>query len=113
MEHIYREIRRDPRFHELERKRGRLSWTLAAFVVVNVLWYIFATAFYPEAGFARLWGQPIAAGMTTTWGIVIGLVQTVGFVALVAYYIHRANGEFDALKDAIVADATRAAGKAP
>jgi uncharacterized membrane protein (DUF485 family) len=29
---------------------------------------------------------------------------------LVIYYIHRANGEFDTLKDAIVADATRAAG---
>lgn len=110
MEHIYREIHRDPRFHELERKRGRLSWTLAAIVVGNVLWYIFATAFYPEAGFARLWGEPVGAGMTTTWGIVIGLAQTVGFVALVGYYIRRANGEFDSLKDAIVADATRRAG---
>jgi uncharacterized membrane protein (DUF485 family) len=113
MEHIYREIRRDPRFLELERKRGRLGWTLAAVVVGNVFWYIFATAFYPEAGFARFWGQPLAEGMATTWGIVIGLVQTVGFVALVACYIHRANGEFDTLKDAIVADATRAAGNAP
>ncbi|MGE3772424.1 MAG: DUF485 domain-containing protein [Gammaproteobacteria bacterium] len=110
MQHIYREIRRDPRFHELERKRGRLSWILAAIVIANCLWYIFATAFFPEAGFARFWGTPIGAGMATTWGIVIGFVQTIVFVALVVFYIRRANGEFDALKDAIVADATRAAG---
>ena len=110
MEHIYREIHRDPRFHELERKRGRLSWTLATIVTANVMWYVFATAFFPEAGFARFWGTPVGEGMATTWGIVIGLAQTVLFIVLVVFYIHRANGEFDALKDAIVADATRAAG---
>jgi uncharacterized membrane protein (DUF485 family) len=110
MEHIYREIHRDPRFHELERKRGRLSWLLASIVVGNIMWYVFATAFYPEAGFARFWGEPIGEGMATTWGIVIGLIQTVLFIVLVNYYIYRANGEFDDLKDAIVADATRTAG---
>ncbi|MGH8595459.1 MAG: DUF485 domain-containing protein, partial [Gammaproteobacteria bacterium] len=74
-------------------------------------WYIAATAFYPEFGFARLWGEPIAAGAATTWGIVIGFIQTLLFIALVGIYIHRANTEFDTLKDAIVADARRAAGE--
>jgi uncharacterized membrane protein (DUF485 family) len=111
MEHIYKEIRRDPRFHELERKRGRLSWILAILVIVNCLWYIFATAFFPEAGFARFWGEPIGEGMATTWGIVIGFLQTIAFIAVVVLYIHRANGEFDTLKDTIVADATRTAGE--
>ena len=102
---------RDPRFHELERKRGRLSWVLAILVIANCLWYVFATAFFPEAGFARVWGEPIGEGMATTWGIVIGFLQTIGFIVVVVFYIHRANGEFDTLKDAIVADATRAAGE--
>ncbi len=111
MEHVYREIRRDPRFHELERKRGRLSWILVGIVVANVLWYVFATAFFPKAGFARFWGEPIGEGMATTWGIVIGFTQTVLFIALVVYYIRRANGEFDLLRESIVADARRAAGE--
>ncbi|HMM75995.1 MAG TPA: DUF485 domain-containing protein [Gammaproteobacteria bacterium] len=110
MEHIYRAIRRDPRFLELERRRSRLSWILAAVVIAHCLWYIFAIAFFPEARFAALWGKPLAPGMATTWGIVIGFLQIVLFIVLVVFYIHRANGAFDSRKDAIVADATRAAG---
>ena len=109
MQDIYQQVMKDPRFRELERKRRHLSWTLASIVLANCFWYIFATAFYPEAGFARLWGEPIGPGYATTWGIVIGGLQTVLFIALVGYYIHRANGEFDALTTAIVNDATRRA----
>ena len=111
MQDIYRQIFKDPRFHELQRKRSRLGWTLAAIVIANDAWYILATAFSPEAAFARFWGQPISEGAATTWGIVIGLAQTVLFILLVLYYIHRANGEFEVLKDVIVADALRVAGK--
>lgn len=110
MEQLYREIRRDPRFTALERKRGRLGFALAAIVIANIAWYVSATAFFPMAGFARLWGTPLGTGMATTWGIVIGFSQIVLFIVLVAYYTYRANGEFDTLRDAIVADATRAAG---
>ena len=113
MEHLYRQIHADPRFHELEQKRSRLSWTLAAIVIANALWYTLATAFFPEAGFARFWGTPVADGAATTWGIVIGIVQIVVFIALVLYYIHRANGEFDVLKDAIVRAAVQNAGEGP
>jgi len=112
MQAIYEHVRKDPRFHELERKRGRFAWLLAGIVIANDLWYIFATAFYPEMGFARFWGQPIADGYATTWGIVIGGTQTILFIVLTGLYIHRANGEFDELTTAIVADATRKAGQA-
>jgi uncharacterized membrane protein (DUF485 family) len=107
MQPIYREVLNDPRFRLLEAKRRRLSWVLVTIVLANCFWYILATAFYPAAGFARLWGTPIGAGYATTWGIVIGIAQTILFIALVGYYIHRANGEFDALTTAIVADANR------
>lgn len=111
MQHIYKKIYQDPRFHELERKRRIFSWTLAGIVLANCFWYIFATAFYPEHGYARFWGTPIAAGYATTWGIVIGLLQTILFILVVGIYIYRANNEFDVLKDAIVADAQRSAGE--
>ncbi len=105
MQPIYEAVLKDPRFRLLEVKRRRLSWTLAGIVLANDAWYTLATAFYPEAGFARLWGESIGSGHATTWGIVIGLIQTVLFIALVGYYIYRANGEFDALTSAIVTDA--------
>ncbi len=111
MQKIYQLIKADPRFHELERKRGRFGWWLAAIVLGNCLWYMAATAFFPDSGFARLWGEPVAPGAATTWGIVIGFIQTVGFILLVGLYIYRANHEFDPLKDAIVEDARRAAGE--
>lgn len=111
MQHLYRHIHANPKFHELERKRSRLSWTLAAIVLANVCWYILATAFYPEVGFALFWGKPLVEGGATTWGIVIGFWQTVLFIALVVYYIWKANGELDALKEEVVADALRAAEK--
>jgi uncharacterized membrane protein (DUF485 family) len=118
MQHLYRLIHANPRFHELERKRSRLSWTLASIVMANIVWYIIATAFFPKnaeatgllADIARFWGQPVADGAATTWGIYIGLVQVVGFIGLVVFYINKANGELDALKDAVIADAMRAAG---
>ena len=110
MRDIYKKIHQDPRFHELERKRRVFTWILTSIVLGNVVWYILATAFYPTAAFARLWGTPIADGYTTTWGIVIGISQTILFIVLVGVYILRANGEFDTLKDVIVADAVRAVG---
>ena len=110
MQDIFERIHADPRFHELERKRRVFTWLLAGIVLANCAWYILATAFFPTAAFAKLWGTPIAEGYVTTWGIVIGMAQTVLFIALVGVYILRANGEFDRLRDAIVADATRAGG---
>jgi uncharacterized membrane protein (DUF485 family) len=111
MQHIYRHIQADPRFHALERKRRNFTFLLLAILLANEAWYILATAFYPKLGFARLWGEPIAEGYATTWGIVIGIVQTVLYIALVGIYIHRANGEFEVLKNAIVKDALRATGE--
>jgi uncharacterized membrane protein (DUF485 family) len=113
MKHIYQKIKEDPRFKQLETKRRRFTWTMVGVLLANELWYIFATAFYPEHGYARFWGTPIGEGYATTWGVVIGFLQTVLFIGLVGLYIYRANNEFDDLKDAIVADAHISAGDKP
>lgn len=113
MKHIYQKIKEDPRFRELESKRRNFTWLMVGIMLANDFWYICATAFYPEHGYARFWGTPIGEGYATTWGIVIGFLQTILFIVLVGVYIYRANNEFDTLKDAIVADARRAAGEKP
>lgn len=103
MQHIYREIHRDPRFHELERKRSRLSWTLVAIVLATAFFYIYATAFDHS-----LFSTPIAPDSAITWGVVHGIADVILYVVFVGIYIRRANNEFDTLKEAIVADAIRA-----
>jgi len=49
--------------------------------------------------------QPVAEGSTLTVGIAAELSMFVGFWVLVALYVRRANGEFDALTVDIVKDA--------
>ncbi|MBI4696464.1 MAG: DUF485 domain-containing protein [Gammaproteobacteria bacterium] len=105
MQHLYRQIYADPRFHELEMKRGVLSWTLAIIVLATVAQYIAATAYFHE-----WFSATISPESSVTWGIVIGMVDCVVYILFVGFYIWRANNEFDNLKDAIVADAHRLAG---
>ncbi|MGE0484976.1 MAG: DUF485 domain-containing protein [Gammaproteobacteria bacterium] len=105
MDPLCQTILDDPRFHAVERRRARLRATLALIVGANVTWYIAATACYPVFGFARAWGEPVMSGGTLTWGIAIGLAQVVLFVVLVAFYVHRANGEFEREIERIVAAA--------
>jgi uncharacterized membrane protein (DUF485 family) len=54
---------------------------------------------------ADLLARPIAEGSTLTIGIAAELSMFVGFWALVALYVRRANGEFDALTAEVVKDA--------
>lgn len=103
MQHVYRHIHRDPRFHELERKRSVLSWSLATIVLATAFFYIYATAFDQS-----LFAAPIAPGSAITWGIVHGIADVVLYVIFVGIYIRFANNDFDDLKETIVADALRA-----
>lgn len=100
MQHLYQHIYRNPQFHELERKRGLLRWTLAIIVLVAAFFYILVTAFAPQ-----IFAAPISSGSAITWGIVVGLFDTVMFVVVIGIYIYRANTEFDQLNEAVLADA--------
>ncbi len=97
MQHLYKQIYADPEFHELERKRGVFSWTLACITLLVYFSFILVIAFVPE-WFAR----PISEGSIITWGIPCGLgVIFLSFI-LTGIYVFRANGEFDHLTRDIV-----------
>lgn len=97
---MYAHIKRNPRYAELVRKRARLAWTMMGILSVVFYGFIVLAAFAPEFIATRPF-----AGTNLTWGILLGLVQFVLFLALTWIYVSRANGELDAINKEIVAEA--------
>ncbi|MDQ8756287.1 DUF485 domain-containing protein [Sphingosinicella sp. LHD-64] len=89
-------IREHPGYHELVRRRRRLAWTLSAIMLVAYFGYVLLIAF-DKALLAR----PIGAGVTSL-GIPIGFGIIMLGVALTAFYVRRANGDFDARLKAVL-----------
>ena len=87
---------RDPRFHELVRKRNGLAVALSVVTLGIYLAFILLVAF----------DKPLLAtkvgGGTTSLGIVLGLFVIVAAFVLTAIYVVRANGRFDALTAELV-----------
>ncbi|EHR69594.1 putative membrane protein [Burkholderiales bacterium JOSHI_001] len=101
---IYQLIRENPAYAQLIQARSRLSWTLSAIILVLFYGLILVIAFNP-----KMTGQPIAEGSMVTLGVVIILALFVLFWGLTAWYVKRANGEFDGLTRQIVLQATQEA----
>jgi uncharacterized membrane protein (DUF485 family) len=83
-------IARDPRYRELVRRRGRFTTLLTIAMLVVYFGFILLIAF-DKAFLAR----PIGAGVTSL-GIIVGLGVIVFAILLTAFYVRRANGEFEA-----------------
>lgn len=97
MQQFYKRIYGDPKFHELERKRGRFSWILALAVLVTYYAFILVIAFRPE-----LFATPISNGSVITWGIPVGLFVIVFSFLLTGVYVWRANREFDQIMQKLI-----------
>lgn len=98
---VVEKIQSNPKYLELRRKRNRFGWWLTALMMVVYYGYIALIAF--DKPFLA---QPIGAGVTTI-GIPIGLGVIVFTILITAFYIRRANGEFDRLTAEIIQEATR------
>ena len=90
-------IKRDPEFHELVRKRTSFAWALSTTMAVIYFGFILLVAFAP-----KFLGTPLGSGVTTI-GIPLGLFVIVSAFVLTGLYVRRANSEFDALTQKIVA----------
>ena len=90
MDELYQRIFDDPEFQALQRRRSRLSWTLAIVMLVAYYAFILVIAFHPG-----LFAVPLGANSVITWGIPIGVgIILLGFL-LTGIYVQRANGVFD------------------
>ena len=90
-------ITRNPKFQELVKSRSSLGWTLTWVMLAIYLGFILLVAFNKP-----LLATPLAAGVTTTWGIPIGLFVIISAFILTGIYVSKANAKYDALTRQIV-----------
>ena len=97
---MYERMRSNPKFRELVTRRGRFAWTLAIIVLTMFYGYILTIAFNPTS-----LGRPVAEGSMLTIGVAIELFLFIFFWGLTAFYVRRANHEFDAMTQDLIRDA--------
>lgn len=93
-------IRKQPQFNELVRRRRRFVAWLTTMTLVPYYAFILVAGFAPQ-----LLAKKLSDTSIINVGWPVGLALIVGTWLLTGLYIHRANGEFDALTAAILARA--------
>lgn len=88
----------DPRFQALHRKKTTFLWRLMIFSVAYYFLLPIGAAYFQELFKIKIWG-PINVG------ILFALSEFVVAWTVAGIYAKRANGEFDAMAQAIVKDA--------
>lgn len=94
-------IARDPKYQELRAKRTRLGWILTAAMMVVYYGFILLVAFNKP-----FLSQRLGDGVMTM-GIPIGFGVIVFTIVITAYYVNRANAEFDTLSEAVAKGALK------
>ena len=99
---IYDRIQKNPKFKELVSKRERLAWTLTGIVLVLFFGLFMTVAFYPSVLAIRLGDSYV------TTGLLIVFFQFILFWLFTAFYVRRANSEFDALTEQLLSESMKA-----
>jgi uncharacterized membrane protein (DUF485 family) len=90
-------IANNPNYQALKAKRTRFGWWLTLILMMMIAYYGFILLVAFNKSFLS---QKLGAGVMTV-GIPIGFGVIVFTIVITAYYVNRANREFDALSDAI------------
>ena len=90
-----------PAYQRLKGRRTRFGWTLTALMLVVYYGFVLLVAFDKP-----LLAQRLGNGVMTL-GIPVGFGVIVFTVVLTAYYVQRANAEFDSLSDQIRKEAAK------
>jgi uncharacterized membrane protein (DUF485 family) len=91
----------DPNYQLLKERRSRLGWWLTAAMLVVYYGFILLIAFEKQVLAAR-----IGTGVMT-WGIPVGFGVIIFTILITAYYVMKANSEFDDLTDKIKREALK------
>ena len=92
---LVRRIAENPAYQELKAKRSRFGWWLTLAMMVVYYGFILLVAFGKE-----FLSQRLGSGVMTV-GIPVGFGVIVFTIVITAYYVRRANSEFDDLTAAI------------
>ena len=87
---LTRRIERNAQYQQLIKARNALGWSLTLLVFAAYYGFILIVAFDKS-----LFATPLAAGMTTTWGIPLGIGIILLTVLLTAIYVRKANSQYD------------------
>ena len=98
---VVEKIQANPKYQALKSKRTTLGVVLTGLMLVVYYGYIALIAFNKP-----FLAQPIGTGVTSV-GIPLGFGVIVFTVIITAYYVNRANNEFDALTAEILKDASK------
>ncbi len=99
---LYKTVRANPRFAELEGKRSRFAYLLTAIVMASYYGMMALVAFAPE-----VLRTPISEGGMLTIGVPIGAAIIIGSWLLTGWFVSRSNGEFDQMNNEIVREASK------
>ncbi len=95
--HHYDHIRSNEKFHELVAQKSRLSWSLAALMMLVYYSFILVIAFFPE------WlGTSLSAHTRLTWGLPVGISIILFTFIITGIYAHKANNLYDVLMQKVI-----------
>lgn len=95
--HHYDHIRNNEKFHELVVEKSKLSWSLAALIMLVYYSFILVIAFFPE------WlGTSLTATSNITWGLPVGIGIILFTFIITGIYVRRANSHYDILMQKVV-----------
>ena len=98
---VVTKIQNHPKYLELRSKRNRLGVTLTILMMVVYYGYISLIAFNKE-----FLAKPIGEGVMSL-GIPVGMGVIIFTIVITGLYVRRANGEFDALTQEILKEASK------
>ena len=94
-------ITNDPNYRELRAKRNSIGWWLTASMMVVYYGFILLVAFNKPFVSQRLGDGVMTLGIPLGFGVIVFTV------VITAYYVRRANSEFDGLTAAIAKEALK------
>jgi uncharacterized membrane protein (DUF485 family) len=94
-EDLARRIASQSQYQLLKGRRNRFGWTLTLLMLVVYYGFVLLVAFNKP-----FLAQRMGDGVTTL-GIPIGFGVIVFTILITAFYVRRANAEFDTLSDAV------------
>jgi len=95
---LVQRISAHPKYQELKRKRTRFGWTLTALMLIVYYGFVLLVAFDKPLLAQRMGDGVMTLGMPIGFGVILFTI------AITAYYVNRANAEFDTLSDAVAKD---------
>lgn len=97
---IYERIRANPKYQHLVATRSTYSWIMTLLMMVVYYGFIALVAF--DKAFLA---QPLGSTGVMTIGMPIGVAVIAFTIIITGIYVHRANTEFDDLKEQIIKEA--------